>query len=325
MGPMPENISTFGGEIDSLTTTITWITGVVLVIAEALLIYAIVRFRQRGKSKATYVLGNKWSQVKWVIVPVLAVVVLDFYIDTRTSHAWESIKGSVPKADMTIRITGQQFAWIFTQPGKDKLLGTPDDYTQANELHVPIDTTIVFELEAKDVLHSFWVPTMRLKQDAIPGRTIRGWFRVTKTGTYDIACAEICGVGHTAMRASLIVHTKEEFERDWAAGAQAAPIAGDPRTRGEALVKSKGCVACHSSDGSSRVGPSYKGLFGRKEAVLAAGVEQEITVDEAYIKKSIFEPNAEVVKGFQPVMPSQKGLVSDSEADDIIEYLKEVK
>jgi len=322
MGPMPENVSSFGGEIDQLITTITWITGVVFVIAEAVLLFSILRFRKKNNPKASYLAGVGWAQTRWIFLPVLAVVALDFYIDERTNHVWDLIKGSVPKADMTIRITGQQFAWVFTQPGPDGELGTADDFQQTNDLHVPIDANIVFQLEARDVLHSFWVPSLRLKQDAIPGRTIQGWFKATKVGTYDIACAEICGVGHTSMKATLHVHPKDEYLRDWS---KPKAVSADPKVRGEALLTAKACVACHSTDGQVKVGPSYKGLWGKKETVVTGGAEREVTVDEEYLRRSILDPGADVVKGFPASMPSQRGLVTDAEINDIIEYLKELK
>ncbi len=320
LGPFPQNVSSYGGDVDSLTTEITWITGVVFVIAQVLLVYMLFRYRKGANARARHFTGEGWQQTKYVLTPVFVVVLLDFYIDVRNSKVWELIKGSVPKADVEVRITGQQFAWVFTQPGADGKIGTEDDFPSVGELHVPLGATVVFDLEAKDVLHSFWVPSLRLKQDAIPGRTIKGWFRATQLGTYDIGCAEICGTGHSTMRAVLHVHTKEDYEARWL---KPPKLEGDPKTIGLALLTSKGCTGCHTLDGSPRVGPTYKGIFGRKETVVSNGAEKEVVVDEAYLRKSILEPNSDVVKGFAPVMPPQRALLTDAEVDAIVAYLKE--
>jgi cytochrome c oxidase subunit 2 len=156
------------------------------------------------------------------MIPVIIVVLLDCFIDAKTHTTWVLIKGGTPKADQTVRIVAQQYYYSFTLAGADGELDTADDITTINELHVPVDANVIFELEAKDMLHSLWVPALRLKQDALPGRTITGWFNATTPGEYEIACAELCGVGHSAMRATLLVHTTDSFDR-WQAE-ELAPV-----------------------------------------------------------------------------------------------------
>ncbi|GIL16840.1 MAG: cytochrome c oxidase subunit 2 [Oligoflexia bacterium] len=344
MGFLPPNVSSFGHHIDSLFWIITIIVGVAFIIAEGIFLYFIIKYRKKDGVKAEYVAGNVWSQTKWVLIPLAIVIALDFFVDIKTHTAWSEIKGGLPQnQDLKIRITGQQFSWAYTLPGADGQLDTDDDIKKTGELHVPADTNIVFDLEAKDVLHSWFVPALRLKQDAVPGRTIRGWFKVTQPGSYEVMCAEICGVGHTIMKSTMIAHSKEEFAQ-WVAngGSDTAPGAGgaDPfadmaknlfasgagdAEKGKALVTAKACMACHNLDGSKTVGPTYKGLFGSKRTVTAGGQDKEVVADEAYLLRSIYEPGAEVVKGYPPAMPPQKGLVSEQEAKDIIEYLKTVK
>lgn len=231
---MPENVSSFGGEIDSLALLITVVVGVAFLVCEGVLLAAVLKFRKRAGQRAVYIPGRGWRQTRWVLLPVLLVIAGDAFIDFRTSGAWEHIKQSVPEAEMVVRITGQQYAWVFTYPGKDGMLGTPDDVQLTNELHVPVGRTVVFALEARDVLHSFWVPSLRLKQDAVPGRTIQGWFKATHPGQYDIACAELCGVAHGVMKATLHVHEPGDWAR-WAREVGAARVdpaaAGAPRAR----------------------------------------------------------------------------------------------
>ncbi len=327
---LPERASSFGGELDSLILLITVLTGLGLLVAEAVLFYAAIRFRRGRSPRAAYLAGTGWGQARWVLVPALLLLGADLYIDHATHATWQAIKGSIPEADQVVRITGQQYGFQFTYPGPDGQLGTADDFQQTGELHVPLDETVAFDLEARDVLHSFWVPALRLKQDAIPGRTIKGWFRATRPGEYEVACAEICGPGHTAMRAKLVVHPVEDYQR-WVASrgtlALGGPEAGlSPQAReGWELVQKRGCLACHNTDGSVTIGPSWRGLVGRRETVVAEGREREVVVDEAYLRRAILDPAAEVVKGYQPLMPSQQGLLTEDELAAIIAYLKTVR
>ena len=210
---LTENVASYGSLIDALWILITITVGVCFLIAEAVLIYSAIRYRRKDGKKAAYIRGDTWRQAKWILIPVIIVALLDIYIDARTTPAWKLIKEHLPHADQRVGIMGVQFLWLFTYPGPDGSLGTDDDIALPADLHVPVDANIVFDLTSMDVLHSIWVPQLRLKQDAIPGRTIQGWFNATQTGTYEIACAELCGVSHGLMRGTLHVHTAEEYEQ----------------------------------------------------------------------------------------------------------------
>lgn len=323
----PDNVSTFGEAIDSLALLITVLVSIGFFIALGLVLFSIVRFRARPGVKASYIAGESWAQLKWVFIPVAIVLILDFFIDFHTHSAWALIKEYRPSPDLTIRITGQQFAWVFTYPDSKGQLDSPETFQSTGEFHVPVGKNIVFDLEARDVLHSFWVPSLRLKQDAVPGRTIKGWFNATKIGEYDIGCAQICGGGHTNMQARLIVQSEEDFAKWYNSRGQTeiqltgSGAALDPVAHGLELTKQKGCVACHSSDGSKLVGPSYKGLFMRKELVLTNGAEHEVVADEEYIRRSIKTPKADIVKGFQDT-PMPELNLTDNEIADVIQYLK---
>jgi cytochrome c oxidase subunit II len=209
LGWLPENVSTYGGEIDRLFSIIQWITGVTFVIVIVLLLLFIVKYRDQGGRRATYTHGNTVLEVAWTIVPAIILIVL-FML---SQSLWWSIKGSVPAGDVQILARGKQFNWYFTYSGPDGQFGTADDLTLEKELHVPVNKVVVVTLEAEDVIHSFFLPNARLKQDAVPGRRIPAWFQVTKAGTYEIACAELCGISHYTMRGILTVHSPDDYQK----------------------------------------------------------------------------------------------------------------
>jgi len=209
----PENVSTFGGDVDGIFWFIFYITAVWFFLTEGLIVYFIFRYRRKPGQKAAYVRGDTVSQLAWVFVPVAIVVVLDFFIDLRSAEVWAKIKGQLPPADVVVRATGKQFNWEFTYPGPDGKFGTGDDLQLDNELHVPVGKVVRVVLTSKDVIHSFFLPNLRLKQDVVPGREITAWFEVTKPGQYEIPCAELCGFGHSGMNGLLNAHTSEEYEK----------------------------------------------------------------------------------------------------------------
>lgn len=210
---LPPDVSTFGHDVDQLFLLIAILTGVGFVVAEAALVYALIRYRAGRQPRAAYVRGRGWRQLRWVIIPLVLLIGADTLIDVRTHAVWAATKESMPAADLTVRVVGQQFLWTFTYPGRDGRFDTPGHFTVANELHVPVDQTVVFDLEARDVLHSFSIPALRLKQDAVPGRTIRGWFKALTPGTYGIACSQICGVAHATMGGRLVVQTRADYDQ----------------------------------------------------------------------------------------------------------------
>ncbi len=210
----PENISTFGGEIDSLFYLILYITGAWFVLTEGLIVYFLIRYRRREGVKAAYLPGETLKQASWILLPCVAVLILDLWMDFRGADVWAKIKGQVPASDLAIQVTGKQFNWEILYPGPDGKFGSEDDLQIDNELHVPVDRVVRVVLKSKDVLHSFFLPHVRLKQDAVPGREIQVWFEATKTGRFDMPCAELCGFGHSGMNGQLIVHSAQEYE-DW--------------------------------------------------------------------------------------------------------------
>ena len=205
--------STFASDIDSLVDTIFWIVGAWFLLAEGVFFYFIFRYRAKDGQKAQYVSGTTHKQKLWIEVPHFLVLAFDVFLLWGAITVWYQVKQQLPEPDERIRIIAQQWAWSFDHPGPDKILDTADDISMSHELHVKVNTVYNFELESKDVHHSFSVVPFRLKQDTIPGRTITGWFEPTKTGVYDIQCAEMCGVAHGAMAAKIFIHDEEDYEK----------------------------------------------------------------------------------------------------------------
>jgi cytochrome c oxidase subunit 2 len=206
---LPENVSTYGGQIDGLFRLILWITGVIFVVVEALLLFFLFRYRHRDGKPAHYTHGSNRLEVIWTIVPAVICVILALM----SRRSWAEIKQNIPKEAMNVEITAEQFAWNIRYPGPDGKLETPDDVVTLNQLHFPVGRPVVVSLHSKDVIHSFFLPEFRVKQDAVPGMTTRIWFEATRVGHWEIACAELCGLGHYRMKGFVTVETPEEFER----------------------------------------------------------------------------------------------------------------
>ncbi len=202
--------SSFAGDIDQLILIIAVLGGFWLLVAEFVLFYFIFKFRRKDGVKAQYITGEKKEEKKWIAIPHYAVLACDVVIVVVAIMVWYKIKQDLPPPDETIRVIGQQWSWRFVHPGEDRELGTPDDVETVDELHLKVDKTYHFKLESTDVLHSFSIPVFRLKQDAVPGRVITGWFKPTRTGEFDIQCAEMCGIGHGIMGSRLYIETEEQ-------------------------------------------------------------------------------------------------------------------
>ena len=223
----PENIGTYAHDIDALYVVIFWITTITFFLTEGALLVFLLRFRARPGGKAVYTHGNHRLEMIWTILPGLILLWLALY----QMGTWRKIKVDrpEPKQGLVVEVMAKQFQWQFRYAGPDGKFATDDDICTTNWLHVPVDTDVTVLLRSQDVLHSFFLPNLRLKQDTVPGLTIRQWFRAMKTTEaarkeraargeagadkfeYEIACAELCGIGHTTMRGFLRVHGKDEF------------------------------------------------------------------------------------------------------------------
>ncbi len=202
---------------------------------------------------------------------------------------------------------------------------TYENGKQNPELIVPVNTPVKINLTSMDVIHSLFIPAFRIKSDMIPGRQKMMWFIPGVEGRYDIFCAEYCGLSHSYMRSAVKVVSKEEFDKWYidTTRVTAAAAGTGPGAEGEAIMKAQGCFACHSTDGSKIIGPSYLNLFGEQQTVIRDGQEVTVTVDEAYVRKAIYDPNSETVKGYQKnLMQTYTGVLSQDDVAKIIEYLK---
>ncbi|HSE95304.1 MAG TPA: cytochrome c oxidase subunit II [Methylomirabilota bacterium] len=206
---LPENIATYGPELDRLFYLIYFITGAFFLLVSGLMVAFLFVYRERPGRRATYSHGHTTLEMLWTIVPALILVVLTLM----SIPSWSKVKVHVPASDLHIRITAKQFNWEVTYPGPDGKFDTADDQTFDNEVHVPVDKPVVLYLRAKDVIHSVFIPQARFKQDAVPGREIVQWIEVTKPGKYEIPCAELCGFGHSGMKGYLFVHSPDEFQQ----------------------------------------------------------------------------------------------------------------
>jgi cytochrome c oxidase subunit II len=195
--------STYAGSIDGIIMLVFVLVGFWFLAAEGIFFWLIWKFRARPGEKSQYLTGKEKHVKRWVTIPHALVLVCDVFIIIGSVRVWYDVKQRLPEADSTIRVIGQQWAWTFQHPGPDNTLDTADDIFTVDELHVEVERTYHFRLESRDVVHSFSVPVFRLKQDAVPGRSITGWFRPTETGEHDVQCAEICGIGHGIMAARI--------------------------------------------------------------------------------------------------------------------------
>lgn len=309
---IPEAASNLASKVDGLLLVITFISIFFFVLISAVLIYFAVKYRRRSDDEETpYITGNQTLEIIWTVIPSILLILLFVYgfvvyKDMRTP----------PKDAVDITVTGKQWLWTFEYYNGKKTL---------NELYVRQNRPVRMVMRGDDVIHSFFVPAFRVKQDLMPGRYTQLWFTPTKIGTFDIFCAEYCGTGHSKMLGKVIVLSPEAYdiwEKGVAVDGGEAVASLPPAELGEKLYKGKGCNACHSVDGSVVIGPSFKGLYER-EGELEDGASY--TADENYIMQSILEPQEQIVKGFQPVMPSFKGILSDAEITAIIAYMKTLK
>jgi len=306
---IPEAASNLAGKVDGVLWLITLMSAVFFVLITVLLVYFSIKYRRRSDDDETpYITGSEPLEIIWTVIPSILLIVIFIYAyvvykDMRTP----------PKDAVDINVLGKQWVWEFNYYNGKKTL---------NELYLKQNAPVRMVMRADDVIHSFFVPQFRVKQDLLPGRYTQLWFTPIKVGTFDLFCAEYCGTGHSKMRAKVIVLSPEAYDI-WENGAQAgegSAVAGlTPVELGEKLYKEKGCNACHSLDGTVVVGPSFKGIIGRSEEFTDGSSH---TADENYIRQSILEPQSQVVKGFPPVMPSFKGILSDDDISALIAYMK---
>jgi cytochrome c oxidase subunit 2 len=276
------------------------------------MVYFAVRYRKTRNPVPSEIPDSPLLEAVWIIIPTLLVLSMFVYGLT----GFRFFRGA-PEGALKIKVHSRQWSWIFEYPNGKK---SPD-------MVVPAGRNVVCELTSADVIHGFYIPAFRLQQNTVPGLTTRVWFNAVKPGATYILCSMYCGQKHATMLAKLIVVPPEQYE-EWVNGG-AVSYKADPESlkmpAGERLLFERGCISCHSLEGTKMAGPSFQGLFGSRVTVSAAGKQKELTVNEDYIFRSIVDPKDEVTDGFPNIMPSGRDILSDSEIAEIIVYLKSLK
>jgi len=358
-GDLPLQGTEVAAQWDSLYNFLVWLSVFFFVLVVGGMIYLAVKYRASVVTKTKYITDNHVIELIWTIIPLILLMVI-------FGWGYSVYRGmtEAPSDAMEIRVIARQWMWRFQY----------DDGRQTTgDLYVPVDKPVklIMTSEAKDVIHSFFVPNFRIKQDVVPGLYTTTWFQATRPGRHQIFCAEYCGTGHSQMFGKVVVLTAEQWEK-WVRGKDVGPIPdasdADPvalsqnspaekpivrmkdtdrlattsaqaqpaqwaaanhlntptslASQGRQTVEAKGCVACHTPGGESKIGPSFKGLFGRKVELQGGST---VLADENYIRESIEMPSAKIVKGYNPVMPTFKGLLNESEMNAVIAYIKSLK
>jgi cytochrome c oxidase subunit 2 len=302
---MPSARSTVAEQIDWLYFYLYWVSLISTVGVIAAMAYFV--FKYKAKSRKTERPQpssdhNTTLEITWSVIP-LGIVISFFFLGFK---GFAELR-TPPKDSMEVYVTGQKWSWSFRHKN-----GCTD-----NVLHVPVQRNVRLVITSVDVLHSVWVPNFRVKMDAVPGRFTDLWFNATQPGEYPLECTEYCGTSHSDMLSKVIVEDQAAYDT-YLADCTKVEISAEG---GAKLYEKRGCKTCHSVDGTKLVGPTFKGLWGKDESTTSGSVK----VDENYIRESIMEPQAKIVSGFAPTMPTYKGQISDDEIAALIEYLKSLK
>ena len=299
--------------VATFNTSFYFITGISFLLLTGLtfiMLYFVFRYNNKKNKTAIQNEGNTLLEIIWTVVPILLALVMFYY-------GWAGWKAMTKAPKDAINITSTARMWSFSflyENGK-----------QSPDLIIPVNTPVKIKLISLDVIHSLFIPAFRLKSDMVPGREKMMWFLPQAVGEYDLYCAEYCGLRHYYMNANVKVLSKEDFTAWYADSSKVvkAEEGSAPGAEGLKIMINQGCNACHSSDGSKIVGPSYLNLYGEKQIIIRDGKEVSVTVDDEYIKRAIFDPNIEIVKGYpKGLMQSYKQALSDDDISKIIEYLK---
>ena len=302
----PEQASTFAPHVDALYAYLLLITIFFSTLITVLLIFFAVKYRRRQPDEVPRPRhGSMVLEVTWTVIPLLIAMTIFVWGASTYFKAYRA-----PRNAMEVYVVAKQWMWKFQhQTGQREI----------NELHVPVGARVKLTMTTEDVIHSFYVPAFRIKQDVVPGRYTQLWFEATRPGSYYLFCAEYCGTNHSGMGGHVIVMEPTAYQQ-WLAGGTGAESAA---SQGAKLFQERGCASCHQTDpgGQQGRGPTLYGLFG-KEQLLQDG--SKVTVDEAYIRESILNPQAKIAAGFQSpsIMPTFQGQVSEEQILQLIAYIR---
>lgn len=308
----PMQASSHAAAVDTLFNFIMYLCFFFFVLIVGAMVYFIVKYRRKGNGpeRTSPIKGNHTLEIVWSVIPGILLVLIFAW----GFKDWLAI-AVVPANAMEVRVTGQKWNWTFTYP-KEGIV--------SSNLVVPAGQTVKLVMTSTDVLHSFYIPDFRIKRDVIPGKYTVLWFKPEEEATHQIYCTEYCGTEHSNMLSKVKVTSSAAYEAWIANGGEEPGGAGVPLAeKGKKLWEQRGCVACHSIDGSKKVGPSWKGAFGTARQF--ADGSSIPAADENYLRESILVPNAKVVAGYPGVMPSYQGQLNDKQIEAIIEFMKTLK
>jgi cytochrome c oxidase subunit 2 len=308
---LPPEGSTYAAGIDRLHFAVIGTTLLGATFVFLLAVYFLLRHPRRVEGELTQPLRTPWP-VELLVVVGLQTAFLAFWVVGAIQYDHVM---TPPRDGLRVYVTAKQWMWKFGYPG---------GHSSIDVLTVPAGRNIVLVMTSRDVIHSFYVPAFRLKQDVVPGRYQTAWFRSDLPGTYDLECAEFCGTGHSTMLGKVRVLPAADYAR-WLEGAPTLPAADAPGADGDLVASGRdvavrrGCLQCHSLDGQAGVGPSWARLY-RSSVALAGG--RSVVADEAYLTRSMMEPQADVVDGYRAVMPTYRGVLAQPEVAALVEFIE---
>jgi cytochrome c oxidase subunit II len=295
----PDQASTMAHQVDALYIYLLLVSGVMTALIFLGVMLLAIKYRRSKGCVAQPIEGSTLLEITWSVIPLF--VMMTFFVWGAVIYFQER----TPPADATeIYVVAKQWMWKIEHM---------EGQREINELHVPTGQNIKLIMTSQDVIHSFYVPAFRIKQDVLPGRYTTLWFKATKPGRYHLFCAEYCGTQHSGMGGDIVVMEPQDYAQ-WMAGGPSAPL----QDTGKQLFSSLGCATCHRFDVQGR-GPNLQGIY-NKPVLLEDG--RTVTADENYVRESILNPTAKIVNGFKPVMPTFQGIVSDEQLNALVAYVK---
>jgi len=306
------NASNFVAGVDEAFVFIMGVSFIFLIGLTFTMLYFVYKYNHKKNAVATQIKGSTKLEIIWTVIPTILVLVMFYY----GWAGWAPMRNP-PKDSFNIKVVARMWNFTFEYENGKK----------TDTLFVPQNKAVKLNLNSLDVIHSLYIPAFRIKEDVVPGREKFVWFIPQKEGIYDLFCTEYCGLNHSYMLNQVKVMPDKQFNAWYVDTTKRVAVALDsPTENGKRIMKNIGCFACHSVDGTKLVGPSFKGIYGHAVTVVTGGNEREVTVDDEYIKKSIYDPNADVVKGFNKgLMLSYTGQLSEEDVKQITEYLKTLK
>jgi len=307
---LPPGGSTIAGDVDSIFHFLFYASIIMLTIVTVGIVYFSIKYRHRKKEPLTTTSGvdhNLKLELLWFIIPTILVVIV--FLWGLKVYVKMTI---VPKDAMEIKVTGQKWFWSFDYP---------EGASSVNDLVVPAGKPVKLLMSSKDVIHSFYVPDFRIKMDVLPNRYTVTWFEAENIGNHNLFCTEFCGTGHSDMIGKVRVVSEREY-KEWLENSSGSGEGMSQEEFGAQLFRQKACVTCHSIEGAKLVGPHLNGIFGENVLFSSGG---KAVVDENYIRKSILEPQADVVAGYDPVMPTYQRILNEKQINALIMYIKSLK